>query len=230
MADGTPEVEVEEIPLFPLGLVLFPGMVQPLFIYEERYKEMVNYCLETTTPFGIAWAYPTVGDRVGYVAAVGTSAAIVNVEKLEEGRMNIVAVGRSRFRILSVHDDHPYLTARVQTLPIKVEAELRAAALGQRVQEYYGEYAPLLQDVAGVELRLEDWPEDAAAIAVLAAILLQVPMSDKQQILNAATVDEMLAQEIRMFRREGVLWRHMAGMMREPHRLDAIQAGPFSLN
>ena len=55
-------------------------------------------------------------------------------------------------------------------------------------------------------------------------------LTAQQQLLSATTVDEMLAREIRMFRRESVLWRHMAGMMHEPARLDAIQTGPFSHN
>lgn len=222
--------EQEEIPLFPLDVVLFPGMMQPLHIFEERYKEMVHFCLETTTPFGVVWARPMVGERVEGVAAVGTSAAIVHVEDLDEGEMNILAVGRSRFRLLAAFGGRPYLMGRVKAYPFRVAHELRAEALGARVREYFKVYAPALEEALGVELRLEDWPDEVAAIAVLAAIALQVPLSDKQRLLSLPTVDQMLAVEVEMFRRESALLRHMERMLRDPGRLAQITTGPFSHN
>lgn len=222
--------EVEEIPLFPLNMVLFPGMMQPLHIFEERYKEMVHFCLETTTPFGVVWDRPQVGDEVEGLAAVGTSAAIVHVERLEEGRMNILAVGRSRFRILAMFQDRPYLMARVRRFPFRVVHELRAAALSNRVRDYLGTYTALLEEVSGLELRMGDWPSQLAAVAVLAAIALQVPLSDKQRLLACPTVDQMLATEVNLFRREEALLTHMQEMLHSPERLERVTFGPFSLN
>lgn len=222
--------EVEEIPLFPLNMVLFPGMMQPLHIFEERYKAMVRFCLETTSPFGVVWDRPDVGDAVEGVAAVGTAAAIVHIEPLEEGRMNILAVGRSRFQILAMYRDRPYLMARVRRFPFRMGHELRAVALSHRVRDYMGAYTALLEEVAGIELRMGDWPEQLAAAAVLAAIALQVPLSDKQRLLAAPTVDQMLAAEVRLFRREKVLLSHMRDMLRSPERMERTAFGPFSLN
>jgi len=224
------EEEYEEIPLFPLEVVLFPGMMQPLHIFEERYKEMVRFCLETTTPFGVVWERPEVGEKVEGVAAVGTSAAIVHVEDLSEGRMTILAVGRSRFRLLATFGGRPYLMGRVKAFPFQVVHELRSVALGNRVRDYFGVYSPILEEATGIELHLDDWPREVAAVAVLAAIALQVPLSDKQRLLELPTVDEMLAAEVKMFRREKALLQHMGSMLADPDRLERITVGPFSRN
>ncbi|NLE77559.1 MAG: hypothetical protein GX605_12520 [Chloroflexi bacterium] len=226
---NTPEAE-EEIPLFPLNVVLFPGMVQPLHIYEERYKQMVHHCLETTTPFGIVWARPSVGEQVHGVSAIGTSAAIVHVEPLRDGRMNILAVGRSRFRLLAVFGDKPYLVGRVRAFPMSVRQALRAEALERRVREHFGAYAATLHEATGLELEMAEWPEGTAAAAVLAAIALQVPLGDKQRLLAQPTVDDILAAEIALFRREQVVLQHMAAMMSDAERLDEITTGAFSHN
>jgi hypothetical protein len=87
-----------------------------------------------------------------------------------------------------------------------------------------------LEEVAGIELRMGDWPEQLAAAAVLAAIALQVPLSDKQRLLASPTVDQMLAAEVRLFRREKVLLSHMRDMLRTPERMERTTFGPFSLN
>ena len=230
MARRDDQEQEEEIPLFPLSVVLFPGMVQPLHIYEERYKEMVSFCLEQTVPFGIVWARPTTGERLEGLATIGTAAAIVHVERLEEGRMNILAVGRSRFRLLAVSRDHSDLTGRVKHFPLALGAANRALALEQRVREHFAAYAATLQQATGLDLELGEWPKGAAAVAMLAAIALQVPLSDKQRLLAQPSVDAMLAAEIALFRREGVLLQHMAEMLAEPDRLEEITTGPFSDN
>lgn len=224
------EGQHQEIPLFPLNVVLFPGMVQPLHIYEDRYKEMVQYCLETTTPFGVVWNRPEVGERVGKVSAVGTAAAIVHMENLEDGDLNILAVGRNRFRLLATFRDRPYLTGRIKDYPFRTMHPPRAMALGHRVREHFGSYSPVLEEALGIELRMDEWPEEAAAVAVLAAIALQVPLRDKQHLLGLPTVEQILAAEIRMFRREEILLRHMGKMLEDPARLEQITTGPFSHN
>src|SRR3954453_11337770 len=89
----------EEIPLFPLNTVLFPGMPLPLHIFEPRYREMIGACVRDERPFGVVLIKE--GREVGEAAMpfeVGTLAKIVGVERLDDGRMNVVTVGTDRFR------------------------------------------------------------------------------------------------------------------------------------
>ena len=78
----------EYLPLFPLDVVLFPEMVLPLHIFEERYKEMIAECLQDNSPFGVLYAHD---DRV---ATIGCTAEVSQVIKqYPDGRLDLVAVG-----------------------------------------------------------------------------------------------------------------------------------------
>src|SRR5256885_6297863 len=103
-----------ELPLFPLNVVLFPSMRLPLHIFEERYKLMVGTCMVTDQTFGVALIQS--GVEVGgpaQIFAVGTTARIVEIDRLPDGRMNLVVVGGERFRLLERIDDKPYAVGRV---------------------------------------------------------------------------------------------------------------------
>lgn len=98
----------EALPLFPLGLVLFPGEPVPLHIFEPRYREMVKVCLDEDGPFGIIYA-----SEEG-LAQIGCTARIHKVvQRYADGRLDIVAVGEERFRLDGVNRDRSYLTAHV---------------------------------------------------------------------------------------------------------------------
>ncbi|MEZ4584481.1 MAG: LON peptidase substrate-binding domain-containing protein [Caldilineaceae bacterium] len=108
-----------EMPLFPLNVVLFPGMFLPLHIFEPRYREMVEHCVETKSPFGVALIRD--GQEVGDAATpcdIGTAARIAKVQRMPDGRMNISTVGTQRFRIESVDYSRSYAVAQVRHYPI----------------------------------------------------------------------------------------------------------------
>ena len=93
----------ERFPLFPLGLVLLPGEVVPLHIFEERYRTMIGECLEGGTEFGIVWS----GDDG--VRDVGCAAEVAQlIETTEDGRMNILVKGTRRFTLDRRIEDMPY--------------------------------------------------------------------------------------------------------------------------
>jgi Lon protease-like protein len=99
----------EKIPIFPLGLVLLPGMQVPLHIFEERYREMVDHCLEEQSQFGIVY-YNGSNFR-----STGCSAGIVKlVKRYEDGRKDILIEGERRFSLESIDDTGMYLHARVR--------------------------------------------------------------------------------------------------------------------
>ncbi len=99
------------IPLFPLEVVLFPGSPLPLHIFEPRYKLMTKRCLENQEPFGVVLA------RSEGIAEVGCTAEIVEVvKKYEDGRMDILTMGREVIRVVEVFDEKAYLEAKVEYL------------------------------------------------------------------------------------------------------------------
>jgi Lon protease-like protein len=96
------------LPLFPLDVVLFPGMEMPLHIFEPRYKEMIGECLEEKKQFGV------VRVRENALAEIGCTAEITAlVKKYDDGRMDIATIGRRRFEIVEVKSERIFLQADV---------------------------------------------------------------------------------------------------------------------
>src|ERR1700739_1337463 len=104
-------MQPDRIALFPLNIVLFPGEPLPLHIFEPRYRRMVRECLDGKSAFGMVLALPD-----GFVR-VGCSAEILEVTKrYDDGRMDILAVGRHRFRIVELSTDDALLEGNIDYL------------------------------------------------------------------------------------------------------------------
>jgi Lon protease-like protein len=116
---------VEEIGLFPLGIVLLPTERVPLHIFEPRYRELIGECLDDDREFGLLLA-----DDDG-LRAVGTRAAVVDVlERFDDGRLNIVVEGHDRFRVRELTGGRSFQTAEVE--PVADEGEAPAEAEVER--------------------------------------------------------------------------------------------------
>jgi Lon protease-like protein len=101
----------ERIPLFPLEVVLFPRASLPLHIFEPRYKLMVGRCLQSHKEFGVILS------RAEGIARIGCTAEIVKVlKKYPDGRMDILAIGQTRYRVQQVFEEQPYLEGDVEYL------------------------------------------------------------------------------------------------------------------
>lgn len=100
-----------EIPLFPLNVVLMPGTPLPLHIFEERYKQMVDECLESETEFGMVLADESGTRRVGCTAKI-----VELVQRYEDGRMVILVEGSQRFELNNVLTGKPYYVGDVEYL------------------------------------------------------------------------------------------------------------------
>ena len=108
---------VRDFPLFPLGIVALPHEIVPLHIFEERYRTMIGECLDNDSEFGIVWAGED-GQR-----PIGCAVEIAEVlERLEDGRMNILTRGTRPFRIVEERHDLPYPAGTVEFLDDKDEA------------------------------------------------------------------------------------------------------------
>ena len=102
---------MEEIGLFPLGIVLLPTERVPLHIFEPRYKELIGECLEDDEEFGLVYA-----DEDG-VREVGTRARVTEVlDRLEDGRLNVLVEGGERFRVERMTRGRTFMTAEVETI------------------------------------------------------------------------------------------------------------------
>lgn len=100
------------LPLFPLEVVLLPGAVLPLHIFEPRYKEMIGECLANKTQFGMVRAVEQ------GVVEMGCTAEITEVTKqYSDGRMDLISRGRDRFEILELNKERSFLRAEVMTIP-----------------------------------------------------------------------------------------------------------------
>jgi Lon protease-like protein len=152
---------VIEIPLFPLRSVLCPGVALPLHIFEERYRLMINRCIERGEPFGVVLLREghEVGPLRGQVAAVGTTAAIRRAGAYPDGRLDILTVGQQRFRLEDVDTvSEPYLVGRVRLLDEPTGPEAEVEVLARQVGRRFLEYLELLQpadDADGPEIEIE---------------------------------------------------------------------------
>lgn len=220
-----------ELPLFPLNSVLFPGMPLALHIFEERYKLMISHCIEKRRPFGVVLIKKG-AEALGPLAephAVGCTAQITLVERLEQDHLNIGAVGRERFRIVSLDNAGPYLLGQVEELPLKESepAEQRRAA--RQLRPWMERYLEQLTQVEGTLSPPQKLPQDPASLAYAAAALLQIPMGEKQELLEAPETATLLEEARALYRREVALLRSMLEKQAEFER-SPTQQGPFSLN
>ena len=173
MADGS-----ERFPLFPLGLVLLPGEVVPLHIFEERYKTMIGECLDQGTEFGIVWS----GDEG--VRDVGCAAEVAQlIETTEDGRMNILAKGTRRFTLDRRIEDMPYPAGDVTWTEDTDPEEGVAGAAARKA------YADLVERVTDTRPEDSDLTElDAYGMASTIAF----DAEDKQGLLELLTEDGRL--------------------------------------
>ena len=106
-----------ELPIFELPIVILPGELLPLHIFEERYVRMIGHCLETAEPFGIVFR-----DEEGTAHRIGCTARVTEVlERFDDGRMNIVVTGEQPFRVLERFEEPDYPAGEIE--PISADDE-----------------------------------------------------------------------------------------------------------
>jgi Lon protease-like protein len=204
------------LPLFPLNTVLFPGMVLPLHIFEERYKLMINRCLEEERPFGVVLIRE--GEEVGDYAIpydVGTTAVIAGVTRYDDGRMSIVSLGNERFRSRTLHYDEPYLVADVEPWPLVSGDHVLSQKQVEPMRALIRQYFTLLALAEGHKIDVEEVPDEPRALALLIAIALQLPSSQKQALLNQPSVAELLLAERVILRREQLILNQIIRTQKE---------------
>ena len=191
----------QTVALFPLNVVLFPGMPMPLHIFEPRYRRMIA---DVTEPgrrkaFGIV----AVGAGTLPVAEVGTLAEIMSVQPYPDGRSDVLTVGSRRFRIRSLDPDaRSYLTGEVEWLE-ETDGPGAAAALPV-TRSLSQRYAALLARLGGGDEppTEEAVSDDPLRASYEIATRVQLDLTERQELLAAEHAAERLVLEARLLRRE----------------------------
>jgi hypothetical protein len=193
-----------EVPLFPLSAVLFPHLLLPLYIFEERYKLLVNRCLADSAPFGVVLI--KVGKEVGGPAVphtVGTLARILHSQRESDGKMHISALGEARFKLLDWWRSEPYLTGRAMLWEDAMGEEARVAILDNEAR-------PLLRACLSLQMKLAnqpfspeevELPPDSATLSYLIGAALELENLEKQRLLEIPDVERRLGAEIDLLTR-----------------------------
>ena len=168
----------ENFPIFPLPLVLLPTELAPLHIFEERYKRMINLCLEESTEFGIVW----LGDDG--LAEIGCTAHITElIDRMDDGRMNILVRGGRPFRLLRRVEDLAFPAGDIEVLEDDGNASESHAEAARTI------YAEV------VEKATDQRPEDDDLVDMDAygmAATIELEPALKQQLLDSRSEDERL--------------------------------------
>jgi Lon protease-like protein len=178
---------VRDFPLFPLGIVALPSELIPLHIFEERYKAMIGHCLDEESEFGIVWLADD-GLR-----PVGCACEIAEViERMEDGRINLIARGTRPFRLEQRQDELPYPAGTVEFLDDSAEETDAGAA-----EEAHGAYAKLVEEATDRE---PDVDEIAAMTAYEMAATVEFGLDAKQGLLDLRSESARLRLVTRLFR------------------------------
>jgi Lon protease-like protein len=192
------------LPLFPLHFVLFPQFPLQLHVFEERYRAMITECIDNNQPFGVVLIAE--GQETGAPAVphdVGCVARILAVKKLEDGAMNLLAVGERRFRLLEYSEaELPYLVGRVETLD---DGDWQAAEPDKPLRDLhrlFKKYLKLLAECSGMDLPKLSLPDDPTALGFCIAAVTQIPAAEKQRLLAMTNPQVRLQSEKRMLRQQ----------------------------
>lgn len=152
-----------ELPLFPLHTVLCPGIALPLHIFEERYRALVQDCVDASAPFGVVLIRDgrEVGGGTISFSAIGTLAEIREAGRYPDGRYDLLVVGTKRFAITDVATDRqPYLVAEATVIDDEIGDEDAARRLANTATRRFVHYLELLQPREGetaeqIDIRVE---------------------------------------------------------------------------
>ena len=198
-----------ELPLFPLKVVLFPGMVLPLHIFESRYRQMIAECSQADKPFGVVLAQPASIPLQEVPYNVGTMAEIHDLDRLEDGRFTLMAMGTQRFRILSQHREKPYLSGFVEVYEDVEEPLENVAHYAKQANALFNSYVALLLTATNEQELHAALPEAPEDLSYFIAYFLDIGDEQKQQFLEMTSTRQRLQEEIMILRREVPFIRQM---------------------
>jgi ATP-dependent Lon protease len=171
------------IPLFPLDLVLFPGMTLPLHIFEPRYKLMVARCLEENLEFGMILAEGKTASKTGCTAEI-----VRKIKDYPDGRMDIITEGRAIFRLAKVLEEREYYEAIVE-YPHD-EFSTQDPRVESRLRDLFQQYRTLLTSEPWVAPDRNPKSDGASrSLAYSMAEALPLELRERQELLEMRVED-----------------------------------------
>ncbi len=213
----------------PLHAVLFPGMPMPLSIVEDRYLRMLDECVASDAPFGVALI--ATGPEVGGIAQphqVGTLAKIVHASDAEDDpreERQVLVVGRDRFRIRRIVEDEGLLRANVDVLrasddDLRVSSEL-CSELAEMLQRHVMTVLRLIGGPEG-ELRI---PEDPERLSFMVAAHITSSLQDRQALLEIPGSAQRLMRERELLAKESEQYRLLLASLEQVRRTQGSGGG-----
>jgi Lon protease-like protein len=185
---------IGQLPIFPLAIVLLPGMVLPLHIFEPRYRKMLHDCLDSNRLFGLTY-HPesAVGTSVVPVeGSIGCAAHITSVVPLPEEQSNILTTGLCRYTTQEYLSQDPYLVARIEFFQDDPADPVLSEPLVEDVSGLFMRFAEslrILRDAPAARLSL---PEDVESLSFAIASVVLIDLEDQLAVLQMRSTTERL--------------------------------------
>ena len=196
MSEGIEKVRgVTELPLFPLPVVLFPGVPLPLHIFEPRYRQMLEDIRLTNNLFGLTYFDSTNSEvEVPVAGQIGCVAEITETLTFPDGRSNILTVGVVRFRIESyVEHGDPYLVVRVRYFEDEDEDEGSLTLAASEVAETFTRITQAVRTINDERVNLPDISDtEPQRLSFLVAAAMEIEIDVKQELLELRSTSERL--------------------------------------
>ena len=202
----------ETLPLFPLGTVLYPGLVLPLHIFEERYRQLVRDLLDGPDPrrFGviaIRKGRETGVDGVSALYEIGCTATLREVKQYDDGRFDLVTVGTQRFRLAGLDRSLPYLRGEIDLLAEETGDEAAASLAAQAVQRAFRAYLDALATRGAARIHVPALPDEPVMLSYLVAASMIIELGDRQVLLAEPDALRRLAAERALLAKETAMLR-----------------------
>ena len=204
----------ETLALFPLGTVLYPGLLLPLHIFEDRYRELIRDLLDRPEPrrigvIAIRKGRETGVDGVSALYEIGCTATLRRVARHEDGRFDLVTVGTERFRLAGLDESRPYLQGQVDLLTEGGGDGQEAGLAARAVRGAFHGYLETLAQRDPAQARLPDLPDDPAALSYLVAASMILDLPVRQSLLAEPDALHRLTAERALLARETAMLRSL---------------------
>ncbi len=202
------------LPLFPLGSVLYPGLLLPLHVFEERYRRLVHDLMAEPEPrcFGVIAIREGRETGVNGVSAlyeIGCTATVRQVIEHPDGRFYLVTSGTQRFRLAALDRSGPYLRGEVDLLPEDTGDHMAARQAARAVQSGFRDYLDALAARGATKVTTLGLPDEPVQLSYLVAASVIADLSDKQALLAQPDALRRLTSERALLSRENAMLRSL---------------------
>jgi uncharacterized protein len=204
----------QTLPLFPLGTVLYPGLLLPLHIFEDRYRQLVRDLKAGPEPrrFGviaIREGRETGVDGVSALYEIGCTATVRRVTERDDGRFDLITIGADRFRLSTLDRSLPYLQGEVEILPEETGDSDAAGRAVEAVQRAFRGDVDALTARGMTQVSVPDLPDEPIPLSYLVAASIIADLPDRQALLAEPDALGRLTAERALLIREAAMLRSL---------------------